>query len=370
MKYLIEQTLVERVQSRVLDWYEMNRKDFPWRQTSDPYRIWVSEVMLQQTRSATVISYYNRFIAQFPDVKQLARAQDNELMKAWEGFGYYSRALALRESARIIERDFDGRIPCDIDDLIRLPGIGPYTSGAIASIAFGVPAPAIDGNAMRLISRLFLIRSPIDRARARDLVAKIVEQLIPASNPGEFNQGLMEIGSTVCLPKNPRCSLCPLQADCKVLEANLQETIPIKPSKARPRKVVAAVAAIRHASGDILIVKRQPGVLMGGLWNLPWWEVESHITPAEAMQKGAERDLNLELEAGAEFLAYLHRFTHIEMAVRAFRAVPLTRHWDPPNTVVTQWVPIRNLERFPFPAAHKPILDSLSGAGQAALPFE
>ena len=242
----------------LLDWYKKNKRDLPWRKTRDPYRTWVAEVMLQQTRVDTVIPYYERFLKRFPDVRALARARVDDVLKAWENLGYYSRARQLHEAAGVVVKQFGGTIPEEMEDLRKLPGVGAYTAGAILSIAFGRRFAAVDGNVIRVIARLFAIEDPVDGSKAKNRIGAIAERLVPASEPGHYNQALMDLGSGICTPRSPACPACPLAAACRARKKGNQESIPVKKKSAAVPHREAAVAVIRNDRGEILLVKR-PG---------------------------------------------------------------------------------------------------------------
>ncbi|MGB8955280.1 MAG: A/G-specific adenine glycosylase, partial [Tumebacillaceae bacterium] len=200
--------------ARLLAWYEENKRDLPWRRTRDPYAIWVSEVMLQQTRVETVIPYWHRFLEQFPTIDALAKAPEEQVLKAWEGLGYYSRGRNLQKGAQAVQERHHGIVPDALDEMLALPGVGPYTAGAVLSIAYDRPVPAVDGNVFRVLSRIFLIEEDIMKPKTRKTFEGIAEFMIPEGYAASFNQGLMELGATVCIPKNPRCALCPVREQC------------------------------------------------------------------------------------------------------------------------------------------------------------
>ena len=216
------------VPERILSWYAQHRRDLPWRKTRDPYRIWISEIMLQQTQVDTVIPYYHRFIEKFPVVEDLAEASMEDVLKVWENLGYYSRARNLHAAAGQLVKRSGGRFPENRDGLLLLPGIGPYTAAAIMSFAFGEQIATVDGNVKRVMSRLFAVPEPIDQSPTRRRLHDLAAELVPERNPSEFNQGLMDLGATVCTPRRPSCRSCPLQGLCLAFQEGLQETLPIK----------------------------------------------------------------------------------------------------------------------------------------------
>jgi A/G-specific adenine glycosylase len=235
----------ERVRRRLLDWYGRSRRDLPWRRVRDPYAIWVSEVMLQQTRVATVIPYYERFLARFPTLTALARAEESEVLAAWQGLGYYRRARALHRGARAVAADHGGSLPRDLEGLRAIPGIGPYTAGAIASIAFDTPAPVVDGNVTRVLCRLYALGGDPAKNPLRAELWRRAAQLVPAARASDFNQALMELGATVCTPRAPRCDECPLRRACLARSHGSAEALPEKKRR-------LPTVAVRASAGVVL----------------------------------------------------------------------------------------------------------------------
>lgn len=227
----------------VLSWYDAGHRDLPWRHTKDAYRIWISEIMLQQTRAETVVSYYERFLARYPDVYALADAPEEELLKAWEGLGYYSRARSLQKAAKLIVSQHGGELPADLEKLRALPGIGDYTSGAIASIAFGIPAAAVDGNVERVVCRYFALSEEMGSPKSRRMIHDLTQELVPPDRPGAFANAMMEMGATMCTPKSPACLLCPVRENCKGHARGIAANLPVKPRK----KSAARRNALRDA---------------------------------------------------------------------------------------------------------------------------
>lgn len=280
----MDQELEHYFAKELLTWYRYHCRDLPWRHTKDPYRIWVSEIMLQQTRVDTAIPYYNRFMERFPDVVTLADAEEAEVLKAWEGLGYYSRARNLQSAARVVAEQYGGKLPADKESLRALKGIGPYTVGAIMSIAHGKPEPAVDGNVMRVLSRFFSLHEDIAAPATRKPMEKLAQQLIPEGEARDFNQALMEFGALCCTPKSPVCMACPIMERCIARQEGLELQLPNKkkslPPKAEQR---AAVWLIRRNPADgqaEVLVRRRPATgLLAKLWELP------HVHLAEQAQE-------------------------------------------------------------------------------------
>lgn len=265
---------VTQLQKKFLDWYFMNARQLPWRENTDPYRIWISEIMLQQTRVDTVIDYFHRFMQTFPTIKDLANADDEKLLKIWEGLGYYSRARNLKVAANQIMDEYGGKFPQTPAEISKLKGIGPYTTGAISSIAFHLPEPAIDGNVMRVVSRLFLIEEDIAKASSRKVFDQAVRKIISEKYPGEFNQAFMDLGSSICTPTNPKCEECPLSDFCHSLQKGTQEQFPVKTKKAKPKDQYFVAFALENNQEAYLLEKRAAGRLLKDMLHFPIVEIE------------------------------------------------------------------------------------------------
>lgn len=272
----LQQFDIIKFQQCLLNWYQREKRDLPWRRTSDPYCIWVSEIMLQQTQVATVIPYYERFIKKFPTVFQLAEADEQTVLKMWEGLGYYSRARYLHEAAKEVVTTYNGVIPNEKRQLVRLKGIGPYTCGAILSIAFNKPEPAVDGNVMRVLSRILLIDDNITEVRTRKKFEKIVRDTICKKDPSSFNQGLMELGALVCTPKTPHCLHCPVRESCRAYIEGVEEQLPVKTRVKKQKIEPYIVLLIKDENGNVLIEKRPENGLLANMWQFPMINVSQY----------------------------------------------------------------------------------------------
>jgi A/G-specific adenine glycosylase len=260
---------LKKLHLKLLAWYAREKRDLPWRRSRDPYRIWISEIMLQQTRVEAVIPYYNRFLSNFPTVKELAEAEPDRLLNLWAGLGYYSRARNLQAAAREIMSRFGGRLPEALEDLRTLKGIGPYTAAAIASIAFGRPHSSIDGNLERVFARLLALKEDPKSAAGRARVEEMGEGLVRLGHPGEVNQAVMDLASAICLPREPRCADCPLAEQCEARRLGLERELPKKKKKAKPIEIKAVAWAVIH-EGKLLLARRPAGEWLAGMWDLPW----------------------------------------------------------------------------------------------------
>ena len=298
-------TLKKNGAAALSDWYLTHNRPLPWRQAPTPYRVWVSEIMLQQTRIEAVLPYYERFMARLPDVPSLAAAPEDVLLKLWEGLGYYSRVRNLQKAAQILCRDHGGELPADYEALLALPGIGDYTAGAIASIAFAIPVPAVDGNGMRVMSRLCCDETDVLSAGAKRHYAALFRELLPSNEPGRFNQAVMELGETVCLPgASPRCELCPLRFGCEAFAAGRQGELPVRVKRQTRRVEERTVqVVIGGTDGDrrVLLHRRPDSGLLAGLWELP-----NHLRSEESMLPLTGLSAPLALPPGK------HLFSHVE----------------------------------------------------------
>jgi A/G-specific adenine glycosylase len=251
----------------LIDWYARGHRDFPWRRTSDPYRVWVSEIMLQQTRAQAVVPYFERFLERFPTVEALAAAQEEEALALWSGLGYYSRARNLLRAARLVHAA--GAFPADYAGLRALPGVGDYTAAAVASIAFGLPHAVLDGNVMRVVSRMRNDAAETGSARTRERFRAIAQEWLDPLRPGAFNQALMELGATVCLPRNPLCPVCPLQSRCAARAEGTAANLPVKLRKTEPRHIEAVLLVVRKGRRVLLRREAKSASRMAGFWGLP-----------------------------------------------------------------------------------------------------
>lgn len=262
---------LDAIRRAVVRWFKGQARDLPWRRTRDPFAVWVSEVMLQQTRVETVVPYFKRFMARFPSATHLADADEGELMTLWSGLGYYRRARLLQQGARELVRSHGGRVPEDPAARRALPGVGPYTAGAIGSIAFGRQEPIVDGNVTRVLARLFVLRGAVGTAALNRELWALAGELVRGPDPGALNQGLMELGATVCTPRAPKCLLCPVRAHCGAYREGLQAVLPTPQVRRAPKPVDCVVWVPMLPSGEV-VLRKQEGPLFSGLWSLPWSE--------------------------------------------------------------------------------------------------
>jgi A/G-specific adenine glycosylase len=359
--------------TELLSWYLRHRRDLPWRRSRNPYYIWISEVMLQQTRVDTVIPYFHRFVERFPTIEALADAPEEDVLKLWEGLGYYSRARNLQGAIREVHERYGGTVPDSKEEISSLKGVGPYTSGAILSIAYNKPEPAVDGNVMRVLSRFFLIEADIMKPSTRGLMEKLAKELIPEGSAGDFNQALMELGAMVCKPRSPHCLTCPVMEHCAAREAGMEEKLPIKKKAKPPRpewRVVALITGSGDHTGKVLIRQRPQEGLLARMWELPHTEVPYAYKEAEPSLEVVPESFTLLTDQLADetigvvpekwFMHAEHTFSHI--------------HWDmqvivcslEPGVIPTdsgmllpshyQWVDSQMMENYAFPNVFLKIL--------------
>lgn len=305
----------EEFRQALLGWYYEEKRDLPWRRTSNPYYIWVSEVMLQQTRVDTVIPYYERFISKYPTMQDLAQAEENELLKMWEGLGYYSRARNLQAGVREVVVNYGGEVPKTRKAISTLKGVGPYTAGAVLSIAYGIPEHAVDGNVMRVLSRILLIEDDITIPKTKRIFEDVVMDLIDENDPSAFNQGLMELGATICTP-NPKCLLCPVREYCHAFYEGRQEELPVRSRKKRGKVIPIASFAIQNEKGDWLVRKRPQNGLLANLWEFPMVELTTKKSAEEVLQEL----YGLKITAVSDIMSFKHIFTHLTWEVKGFSA--------------------------------------------------
>ncbi len=332
----------------LLRWYDENARDLPWRRTDDPYAIWVSEVMSQQTRVATVIAYWTRWLELFPDIAALASAERDEVMNAWAGLGYYRRARALHDAARLVVTEHASRLPDTAAELRTLPGIGDYTAGAIASIAHGEPVPAIDGNVTRVVSRLAAIDGDPGRAPFRNAIREVAEALLDDVRPGDFNQAMMELGATVCTPRSPSCDACPLADRCEALAQGRVDELPPAARRTPPRPQTTHALLVIDGS-DVLLTRRPTGGLLGDMWTFPTGEsLEAALTAVEAATAGTA-------SAPRRVGRASHVFSHIAMTYEVWTLHASRRSSEDPHR---RWVALAALDEAGLPTAMRKVLDT------------
>jgi A/G-specific adenine glycosylase len=351
-------SIPEELSRRLLAWYDREQRRLPWRGHADAYAVWVSEIMLQQTRVETVIPYFERWMQRFPTIQSLANASQQEVLSLWEGLGYYSRARNLHKAARVVAAQFAGQLPKDRTGLEKLPGIGAYTAGAIASIAFGQDEAALDGNIRRVLARVFAVRTPARSPSGEKELWDLARRCLPPGRAGDYNQALMDLGSALCTPRSPQCLLCPLLEICAGRKMGLQEILPVLTPRQKIPHLTVAAAVVRRAS-TVLIAQRPQSDLLGGMWEFPGGTVENGETLEEGLQREIREELNTVVLIEHPFGTYNHAYTHFSVTLHAFLcrlAGP-----EPQSIEVSQlrWVSPGALARFPMGKIDRQIANRL-----------
>jgi A/G-specific adenine glycosylase len=351
---------IEEFQNDLISWFEKEQRNLPWRKDKDPYKVWVSEIMLQQTRVDTVIPFFNRFMEWFPTMESFAAADEEKILKAWEGLGYYSRVRNLQSAVKEVQESYDGIVPDNPEDIAKLKGVGPYTAGAILSIAYGKPEPAVDGNVMRVLSRILLIEEDIAKPRTRKIFEAAVRQLIDHSNPSYFNQALMELGALICTPGTPACLLCPVREHCEAYSLGMQAQLPVKNQKKKSRDVILIAGVVRDQNGKYLIHKRPSTGLLANLWEFPNFEVQNVLmSKRENFQHQFYITYGIKPDVG-EFITKLeHVFSHLVWKVDSFAAT-LTANLNAEILVNNQlrWVTELEMAEYAFPVSHQKLFSA------------
>ena len=337
----------------LLGWYRRNSRDLPWRRDRDAYRVWVSEVMLQQTTVKTVLPYYEAFLRRFPDVAALAAASEEEVVAAWSGLGYYHRARNLHRGARHVVEHHAGRFPKTLEAALAVPGVGLYTASAILSIAFGVPLPVVDGNVRRVLARLRALRGP--RWRRDGPYYNLAEEVLDPDSPGDWNQALMEIGAVVCTPRRPACPACPVRSACRAHALGLQERIPESRQRRAPVDVTVAAALVER-DGRVLLVRRAEGRLMGRMWEVPQTSLEARGLSDLARELSVRHDLAV--VPGALVALARHTITFRRIRVEAYRA--RLRRQPRPDPERYRWVTVAEVASLPVSSMTRKILRGFS----------
>jgi len=342
---------------RLRGWYRKRRRDLPWRRTTDPYAIWISEIMLQQTTVGAVVPYYERWLAAFPDARTLAAAPLRRVLKVWQGLGYYQRARNLHTAAKRIVAENAGRLPDDPAALRALPGFGPYTTAAVASLAFGRPLPVLEANVRRVMMRLLALPGPADGRHDRAIGARL-ETLIDRRAPADFNQAMMELGALVCRSRAPLCQACPVADSCAAFAAGVQEIIP-RPKKIAYRRVEAVVGVI-EADGRILIQRRPAKGLLAGLWEFPGGKMRPGETRRRALAREIREETGAEIASARYFMTVDHSYTNHNVTLHAFLCT--LRRRPSPAPARLKWVRRGGLGRYPFPSGSAKIIRRLEEA--------
>jgi A/G-specific adenine glycosylase len=348
----------ELFSTRLLSWYAEHGRTLPWRGNPDPYAIWVSEVMLQQTRVETVIPYFECWIQFFPTIRALASSSQQEVLAVWEGLGYYGRARNLHKAAQIVMDEYNGVLPEEVQLLRRLPGVGRYTAGAIASIAFSRDEPTLDGNIRRVVARHFNVSEDARSTQGEQHLWRLVSQHLPVGHAGEYNQALMDLGASLCSPKYPDCGECPLKDTCIAKYLGIQDQRPVHlPKSSIPHHIVTA--AVISKDNKVLIACRPPQGLLGGLWEFPGGKLQEGENLQGCLRREIGEELGVEVEVGAQIGEYRHAYTHFRVTLFAYRCILLQGEPRPIQAADVRWVLPGDLPKYPMGKIDRQISQTL-----------
>jgi A/G-specific adenine glycosylase len=342
---------IRQIQSKLLLWFKKNKRSLPWRETDNPYCIWVSEVMLQQTQVNTVLSYYRTFLLHFPNVQSLAQANINHVLKIWEGMGYYARARNLHRAAKTVVEKHHGKIPDNWHDFKRLSGVGDYIASAVLSIAFHKPHAVVDGNVKRVLARLLQINAAVNRSASYKIFKEASEKLFDPKQPGIFNQALMELGALICKPKKPNCRICPLQTCCRSYQFQTVDNYP-KRIKNPPRPEYHIAIGVVFKNNHVLITRRKLDGLLGGLWEFPGGKVKKGESSETACVREIREEVNITVEVSSFLTRVKHAYTHFKIRVDVFCCKYLAGNVQLNGPIDYLWIKLQDIDRYPFPKAN------------------
>lgn len=346
-------------QDKLLAWYDENKRQMPWRDCGDPYKIWISEIMLQQTRVDQATPYFERFIDRFPTVHDLAGADQQDVLRVWEGLGYYSRARHLHEASQLVVEKFEGRVPETWKEINELKGVGPYTASAVLSIAYQKKHAVVDGNVIRVLSRYYGIEEDVRSTKTKNRIQELADELIPGERPGDFNQAVMELGATVCTPSNPDCGECPLRAGCTAYKKLKTDDIPYKsPSKKRPHHQIG-VGIIMNEKGEVLIALRPDDAMLGGMWEFPGGKQKEDENIPDTVIRELREELGVEVTVDKPFMKLDHAYSHFKITLHAYLCELDEGEPKPKTSQEIRWIAIEELADYPFPKANRKLTDKL-----------
>lgn len=351
-------------------WFDGARRPMPWREPGpggnrDPYRVWVAEVMLQQTRVDTATPYFRRFVERFPNVRDLAAAPIDDVLKLWEGLGYYSRARNLHRAAQQVVEQHAGRVPSDEEAFRALPGVGPYTSAAVLSLAFDAPLAVLDGNVIRVLTRVFAIDADARAGKTRRQLQTLADALLDPDRPGRWNESVMELGATICTPRSPACRRCPLDSVCQAFASGAPEGYPVVSKRAPVPHHTISVGLVMDQESRVLIQRRPEDAMLGGLWEFPGGKVEEGETPGEACARELEEELGITVEVGAPIARVDHAYSHFRITMHAFRCRLVSGEPQTETGEPLAWVSVDALDEYAFPRANRRVIDALIDEARA-----
>jgi A/G-specific adenine glycosylase len=350
-----------KIANKLLRWYASRKRSLPWRDAPEPYAVWVAEIMAQQTRLESMLPYFERWMRRFPTVRALAEADEQDVLSLWEGLGYYRRARNLRKAAQVVMAEHGGRLPRDAASLQKLPGIGAYTAGAIASLAFGVDAPAVDGNAIRVLARVFNVELPAASSAGQKRFWELATQHLPKGQAAEYNQALMDLGAQVCTPRNPKCESCPLKRVCEAFALGVQEQRPVKVASPKiPLREYAA--AVIEQRGQVLVVQRAGSGLLAGMWEFPNVQVSVAKIAKAGWRRALQREFGLNVEPGAKIGSFEHTYSHFEARLQVYRSALNGLRPRVQSERPFQWVSVKKLGELPMGKLDRRVANALKDA--------
>lgn len=346
------------IQKKLLKWFGENQRALPWREKYEPYQVWISEIMLQQTQVKTALPYFDRWMQSLPDIASVSKASEDHLLKLWEGLGYYSRVRNIKKAAQQIMSEHGGVFPSDYDSILALPGVGKYTAGAIASIAFNQDRPLVDGNVMRVLSRIFLYSRNTRTPEADKLMWKWAEEVLPKGEARAFNQAMMEFGALQCTPSSPNCALCPLASECGAYQKGIVSQIPDRGPKKFHKNIRVALAVIKK-DGKVFIQRRPSSGLMGGLWEFPGGKIEEGESPQQALGRELIEETGFKVRNMKILRNIKHAYTSYKVDLHCYEAEYESGRLKLGAASQGKWVKIEDLKNYAFPAANVELIASL-----------
>ena len=356
---LIDEVRSEDIRRLLLSWFERNARELPWRQGRSAYSVWISEIMLQQTRSEQARPYFERFMERFPTINELARGTIDEVLLQWQGLGYYARARNLHGAAQLVVREHGGTFPSTMDEARRLPGVGPYTASAVLSIAYGVPHAAVDGNVVRVISRMFAIDLDPRSSAGGRTISDLAERLLDRDRPGDFNEAMMELGATVCLPAEPDCDQCPVSGFCRAFATRTTDRFPVTRPRERVPHFDVAVSVVIRAPDEVLIQRRPHEAMLGGLWEFPGGKRRDGEDLRDTCRREMYEELGIEVEPLNLVCTVRHAYSHFKITLHAFESRIRSGSPRSANGQPLAWVQLDHLDEFAFPVASLKIIEAI-----------
>jgi len=348
---------MKKLQIHILDWFQVNARHLPWRETYHPYHIWISEIMLQQTQMDRVVNYFNRWITRFPDIGSITRANEEEVLKLWEGLGYYARAKNIMKCAGILKDGFNGALPADYNFLLKLPGIGKYTAAAIMSIAFNEDYPLVDANIERIFARLFNLPKPVKEKKTYAYIWQKASEILPKGKARLFNQAMMELGALVCIARNPRCRICPVREDCQAFSLGLVSERPVLKEPVKTIFIEMATGILQR-KGSILIQKRKSNGVWANLWEFPGGRLESGETPEMALVREYLEETELAVGNLKKITTVQHSYTIYRVTLHCYFCSLMDTRQEPVlhGAQEYRWVKPGELSNYAFPAGHRKLI--------------